>query len=88
MPHHAPIALRVECYAGFRAEERPTAFWLGECRVAVRDIVKCWLDEDHAYFQVTGEDGMRYTLRRDDRHDRWQLVLTEVPAPPSMEARG
>jgi hypothetical protein len=88
MPHHTPISFRVECYAGYRAEERPVAFWLHERRVAVREIVDRWLGEDHAYFKVIGEDGVRYTLRHDDHSDGWQLIPMEAPAPPSMEGRG
>ncbi len=82
------IPLRVECYAGYRADERPEAFWLHGRRIAVREVLDRWLGEDHAYFKVTGEDGIRYILRRDDRHDGWELILMEVPAAPTMEARG
>ena len=51
------IPLRVECYAGYRAEERPEAFWLRDRRVAVRAILDRWYGEDHAYFKLVGEDG-------------------------------
>jgi len=54
----------------------------------VREIVDRWLGEDHAYFKVIGEDGVRYTLRHDDQNDGWQLIPMEAPAPPSMEGRG
>jgi len=81
-----PLSLRVECYAGYRADERPLAFWLDERRVAVREVVDRWFGEDHAYFKVTGDDGLRYLLRRDDGHDRWEMIRVEVPATPSMEA--
>jgi hypothetical protein len=82
------IPLRVECYAGWRADERPEAFWLHGRRILVREILDRWLGEDHAYFKLTGEDGIRYILRRDDHHDRWELILTEVSAAATMEARG
>ena len=80
--------LRVECYAGYRADERPEAFWLQERRIVVRAILDRWLGEDHAYFKVTGDDGARYILRRDDRHDRWALILMEAPGVPPTEAHG
>jgi len=82
------ITIRVECYAGYRADERPEAFWLCERRIAVREIVDRWLGEDHAYFKVTGEDGVRYILRRDDRRDQWDLISMEASTLPSMEAYG
>ncbi len=84
----ACIPLRVECYAGYRADERPEAFWLRRRRIAVREILDRWLGEDHAYFKVTGEDGVRYILRRDDRRGRWELILMEASTLPGMEANG
>jgi hypothetical protein len=88
MTETARIPLRVECYAGYRADERPEAFWLRERRIAVREILDRWLGEDHAYFKVTGEDGVRYILRRDDRRDQWDLISMEAATLPSMEAHG
>ncbi len=82
------IPLRVECYAGYRGDERPDVFWLHARRIVVRKILDRWLDEDHAYFTVTGEDGARYLLRRDDRRDRWDLVAMEAMTLPGMEAHG
>jgi hypothetical protein len=82
-----PLSLRVECYAGHRADERPLALWLDGRRVAVREVVDRWLGEDHAYFKVIGEDGLRYLLRRDDGRNCWELIRVEVPTTPSTEVR-
>jgi len=82
-----PIPLRVECYSGYRAEERPEAFWLRDRRVAVQVILDRWYGEDHAYFKVVGDDGIRYIMRRDDCRGIWELILMEVPAAPATEAR-
>jgi hypothetical protein len=87
MTDAAYIPLRVECYSGYRSDERPEAFWLRQRRIAVREILRRWLSADHAHFEVTGEDGVRYILRRDDHHDRWELVLMEAPAAPTMEVQ-
>jgi hypothetical protein len=80
-----PIPLRVECYSGYRAEERPEAFWLRDRRVAVRLILDRWYGEDHAYFKVVDEDGIRYIMRRDDYRGEWELILMEVPGTPATE---
>jgi hypothetical protein len=88
MRETAGIPVRVECHAGYRADERPDAFWLRERRIAVREILDRWLGEDYAYFKVTDADGVRYILRRDDRHDRWELTLMEASMLPHMEANG
>jgi hypothetical protein len=82
-----PIPLRVECYAGHRAEERPEAFWLRDRRVAVRAILDRWYGEDHAYFKLVGEDGVRYILRRDDYRDGWELILMEDLGAPTEEVQ-
>jgi hypothetical protein len=87
MSSTVPIPLRVECYSGYRAEERPEAFWLRDRRVAVQVILDRWYGEDHAYFKVVGDDGIRYIMRRDDARGIWELILMEVPAVPATEAR-
>ena len=82
-----PIPLRVECYSGYRSEERPVAFWLRDRRVEIRVILDRWYGEDHAYFKVVGEDGIRYIMRRDDYRGGWELILMEVPGASIMEGR-
>ena len=74
------IPLAVECYAGYRADERPTALTLGSRRIAVREILDRWLGEDHAYFKIVGEDGAVYLIRQDLNQSGWELILFEVPA--------
>jgi hypothetical protein len=82
-----PIPLRVECYSGYRSEERPVAFWLRDRRIEIRVILDRWYGEDHAYFKVVGEGGIRYIMRRDDYRGGWELILMEVPGASIMEGR-
>ena len=79
------LPLRVECYAGYRAEERPEAFWLCDRRGAGRAVLDRWDGEEHAYFKLVGEDGVRYILRRAVYRDGWELILMEVPGTPATE---
>ncbi len=72
------IPLAVECYAGYRADERPTALILGSRKIAVQEIIDRWLGEDHAYFKVVGEDGALYVIRQDLGQNSWELILFEV----------
>lgn len=67
--------LRVECYAGHRADEEPRRFTMGERHVDVVAILDRWLAPDHRYFKVRASDGGIYLLRHDLREDRWKLVL-------------
>lgn len=76
MAASARIALSVETYSGYTADERPVAFRLGGRRIGVREILDRWLGENHAYFKVTGEDGVRYILRQDRSADSWELVFS------------
>ncbi len=74
------MKIDVECYAGYRGEQEPTAFRLGERRIAVLEIVDRWIGPDHRYFRVSAEDGNLYVLRRDDANGEWTLgAFTRVP---------
>jgi adenosine kinase len=69
------MEIRVSCYAGHRGEETPGRFWLGERKVKVLEVVDRWLDPEHRYFKVVGDDGAGYILRHDVRTWRWDLVF-------------
>lgn len=69
------MEIRVECYSGYRGEETPRRFWLDERRIHIREVVDRWLDPDHRYFKVTGDDGATYILRHDPKTFRWDLVF-------------
>ncbi|HEX2492553.1 MAG TPA: hypothetical protein VHK24_02170 [Steroidobacter sp.] len=69
------FTLRVECYAGYRGEQEPRRFWLGERPVAVREILDRWLAPEHRYFKVRSDDASVYILRHDTLADRWELTL-------------
>ena len=43
--------------------------------VAVTEVIDRWLDPEHRYFKVRGEDGGIYLIRQDTRSDRWELTL-------------
>lgn len=70
-----PIPVSVSCYAGYRGEETPRRFVLGENRVEVQEVMDRWLAPDHRYFKLRGDDGAVYILRHDSAEDRWELVL-------------
>jgi len=68
------MKIRVECYAGYRGEEEPRAFTLGERRFAILDVLDRWLAPDHRYFKVKADDGSSYLLRYDRASDEWELA--------------
>jgi len=67
------MKLQVECYAGFRGDEEPRAFALGERRLEVLEILDRWLAPDHRYFKVAASDGDTYILRHDNVTGEWTL---------------
>jgi hypothetical protein len=66
--------LKVECYAGYKGDERPTSFVLEERTLRVEEVVDRWYDPDYDYFKVVADDGGTYLLRHDLNSDGWQLV--------------
>lgn len=69
------LVLRVECYAGYRGEETPTRFFIGERKVEVAEVLDRWFGPDHRYFKLRGDDGGIYLLRHDERAGRWELTV-------------
>lgn len=67
--------LRVECYAGHRAETEPRRLHFGQREVAVTEVIDRWLDPNHHYFKLRGDDGGIYLVRHDTQRDRWELTL-------------
>jgi hypothetical protein len=69
-----PLTIRVECYAGYRDEQEPSVFTLGDRRFAVAEILDRWLDPQHRYFKVKADDGRRFILRHDAASNAWELA--------------
>ena len=79
--YRRPMAIRVECYAGYRGEQEPTAFWLGERRLAVRAIADRWFAPTQRWFRVDADDGNLYVLRHDEARGEWDVAaFTRAPA--------
>jgi hypothetical protein len=73
------MKVRVVCYEGYRAEETPRAFLLGERRIEVVRVLDRWRGEDHEYVKLDGSDGARYILRYDRSRDEWEIQMMESP---------
>jgi len=77
--------IMVECYAGYRGEQRPLRFTLGERTYEVLEVEDQWYSPGASYFRVRGDDGNVYILRRDEIEDRWTLEGFRAPrsGPPA-----
>lgn len=60
------MSIRVQCYAGYRDEQEPLAFWIGDRRRVVRAVVGRWFAPRQRWFRVEADDGNLYVLRQDD----------------------
>jgi hypothetical protein len=69
------MRLRVECYAGYKADERPLRFELGARLYEVEEVIDRWYDPEGAFFKVRADDGNLYILRHRflGEADEWSL---------------
>ncbi len=65
--------VEVECYAGYRADERPVRLRLGEESLEVREVEDRWYSPGETFFRVRVANGDRYVLRHVDAQDTWSL---------------
>ena len=82
----APMKVTVECYAGYRADERPQRFALGGKVFEVEEIVDRWYSPGALYFRVAASDGNLYVLCHNCRNEsgdgEWTLeAFRRVPRP-------
>ncbi len=70
-----PASIRVECYAGYRGEEAPRRFHLGEKAEDVVEVLDRWLSPEYRYFKCLGADGGTYLLRHDVQGERWEITF-------------
>jgi hypothetical protein len=65
--------LRVECYAGYKADQRPIKFWLDDALHFVDSIGDQWYGPEASYFRVHADDGNTYLLAHNTKTDQWTL---------------
>ena len=67
------MKLRVECYAGVKADERPVRFQLDERDYLVEEVLDQWYGPEDTFFKVRADDRNLYILRRNTHRDEWTL---------------
>ena len=73
--NHRNLGVTVECYSGYRGDEAPRRFIMGKKTVEISEILDRWLDPEHRYFKVRGEDNAVYILRHDVTAGHWELIM-------------
>jgi hypothetical protein len=72
--------IRVECYAGYKGDERPVRILFDQRLAEVAEVEDRWYSPGATYFRVRLTDGERYVLRRHDAQDLWTLEAFRAPA--------
>ena len=67
------VEVEVESYSGYKADERPRRFRLGDRWLTVEEVGDRWYDPEATYFRVKADDGATYILRHDERAGVWTL---------------
>ena len=67
------MKLQVQCYAGWKADERPVRFRLKDRDFIVEEILDQWYSPNGVFFKVRADDGNLYNLRHDLPTDEWSL---------------
>jgi len=69
------MRLRVECHAGYKAEQRPQRFFLRERRFEVLEVLDQWYGPEDFFVRVRADDGNLYILRQRENpnQDFWTL---------------
>jgi hypothetical protein len=70
----AEQVVRVECYAGYKAEERPMRIVFEAQTLEIAEVEDRWYSPGATYFRVLAESGDRYVLRHDDAQGVWSLT--------------
>lgn len=82
------IALKVQTYSGYKADERPVSFTLLSRTFQVKEILDQWQGIDHANYKLLAEDLNIYVLRHDKEADEWELIMMEAPYHPKQADKG
>ena len=72
-------SVKVECYAGSRAEEHPLRFRLDGKRFEVIKVIERWLTPGCRCFKVLAGDGCEYVLIYNAGEDTWELEVKGRP---------
>jgi len=65
--------LKVKCYSGYRANERPISFTIKNREILVKEIIDRWYSPGCLYFKVKDENNHKYILKYDETQDLWTL---------------
>jgi hypothetical protein len=73
--------VRVECYASYKADERPARVLLGRQMVEIAVVEDRWYSPGSTYFRILLSNGERYVLHRQEAQDVWTIEAFRAANP-------
>ena len=70
------MKLHVQCYAGWKGDQRPVRFRMDHREYLVEEIIDQWYGPEHIFFKIRADDSNFYILRRCTSvpEGQWDLV--------------
>jgi hypothetical protein len=70
------VQVEVDCYSGYKADERPVRFRLDGREYLVEELLDQWYGLNDVFFKVLADDGNLYILSREwpSPEGCWRLV--------------
>ncbi len=75
------MTLRVVCYSGYKADERPLRFQLGDNEYFVEEVLDQWYGPEDVFFKVRASDGNHYVLRGHPPTSEGEWTLESLRRP-------
>ena len=79
MDHLLPI--KVECYAGYKADEYPVRFFLYNLKIEITEILDRWYQGESSsgfspanYYKVATKDQKIFILKHSTEENQWYLL--------------
>ena len=70
------MQIEVDCYSGYKVDERPVHFRLDGHEYLVEELLDQWYGHNDVFFKVRASDGNLYILSHESSSPagRWRLV--------------
>jgi hypothetical protein len=63
--------VRVETYSGYKSDEYPVRFWIGDSRFEILEIEDRWYSPGFTYFKVFADNAKHYILKWSKDNNNW-----------------
>ena len=66
--------IRVDCYAGYRGDEKPCRVYCGSLRLDIKTIRDQWITPETSCFKVVTGDDCAYLLEQEVSTGQWKIM--------------